>query len=78
VTPESFTESRFRPTYLASQLKDFVESSVRYEPRKWVMENGVDCVSSSRTLNEALKEDALAPRPAVLRPAGCGAAAPLL
>jgi glycosyltransferase involved in cell wall biosynthesis len=44
---------------LASQLKDFVESSARYEPRKWVMENGVDCVASSRTLNHVLKEYAL-------------------
>jgi hypothetical protein len=40
---------------LAAQLKDFVEASAQYEPRKWVMENGVDCVASSRTLNEALK-----------------------
>jgi glycosyltransferase involved in cell wall biosynthesis len=44
---------------LAAQLRDFVESSARYEPRKWVMENGVDCFASSRTLNQALKQHAL-------------------
>jgi glycosyltransferase involved in cell wall biosynthesis len=44
---------------LAAQLKDFVESSATYEPRKWVTENSVDCVASSRTLNQALKQDAL-------------------
>jgi hypothetical protein len=45
---------------LAAQLKDFVEASAQYEPRKWVMENGIGCVASSRTLNQALKQDALA------------------
>jgi hypothetical protein len=49
----------FRHDRLAAQLKDFVESSEQYQSRKWVMENGVDCVSSSRTLNEALKQHAL-------------------
>jgi glycosyltransferase involved in cell wall biosynthesis len=44
---------------LAAQLRDFVESSAQYEPRKWVMENGVDCVASSRILNQVLKEHAL-------------------
>jgi glycosyltransferase involved in cell wall biosynthesis len=45
--------------HLASQLKDFVESSAQYGPRKWALENGVDCVASSQTLNEVLKENAL-------------------
>jgi glycosyltransferase involved in cell wall biosynthesis len=49
-----------RHDHLAAQLKDFVESSARYEPRTWVMENGVDCVASSHTLNEALKRQAMA------------------
>jgi glycosyltransferase involved in cell wall biosynthesis len=44
---------------LAAQLKDFVESAARYEPRKWMMENGADCVASSRTLNQILKQHAL-------------------
>jgi len=44
---------------LAAQLVEFVESSAKYEPRKWVMENGVDCIASSRTLNAALKQNAL-------------------
>ncbi len=44
---------------LAAQLKEFVGSSSQYEPRKWVMENGVDCVASSRALNQALKQHAL-------------------
>jgi hypothetical protein len=48
-----------RHDHLAAQLKDFVESSAQFEPRKWVVENGIDCVSSSRTLNEALKRQAL-------------------
>jgi len=45
-----------RHNHLAAQLKDFVDSSAQYEPRRWVMEEGVDCVSSSRKLNEALKQ----------------------
>ena len=32
---------------LAAQIKDFVESSAKYEPRRWVVENGVDCVAST-------------------------------
>lgn len=48
-----------RHDHLAAQLKNFVESSAQYEPRRWVMENGVDCVSSSRTLNQVLKQHAL-------------------
>lgn len=44
---------------LAAQLKDFVESSAQYQPRAWVIEHGVDCVASSRRLNEALREEAL-------------------
>jgi glycosyltransferase involved in cell wall biosynthesis len=49
-----------RHDHLAAQLKDFVESSTQYQPRKWVMENGVDCVASSQTLNDVLKQHALA------------------
>ena len=45
---------------VAAQLRNFVESSARYEPRKWVDENGVGCVASSQTLNRALKQHALA------------------
>jgi glycosyltransferase involved in cell wall biosynthesis len=44
---------------LARQLKDFVESSAHYEPREWAIENGIDCVASSQTLNQALKEYAI-------------------
>ena len=44
---------------LAKQLVEFVESSAKYQPRRWVMENGVDCLASSRVLNEALKKAAL-------------------
>jgi glycosyltransferase involved in cell wall biosynthesis len=54
------TGRQLRHDHLAEQLKDFVESSAQYEPRKWVIENGVDCAASSRTLNEALKRQALA------------------
>jgi hypothetical protein len=46
--------------HLSEQLIDFVESSKQYEPRIWVIENGVDCVASSRILNEALKNQSLA------------------
>jgi len=56
----SQTGRLLRHDHLAAQLKDFVESSARYEPRTWVMENGVDCVASSHTLNEALKRQAMA------------------
>ena len=45
---------------LAAQLRNFVESFARYEPRKWVDENSVGCVASSQTLNRALKQHALA------------------
>ena len=56
----SQTGRLLRHDHLAAQLKDFVESSARYEPRTWVMENGVGCVASSGTLNEALRKHALA------------------
>jgi glycosyltransferase involved in cell wall biosynthesis len=49
-----------RRNNLAAQLKDFVEASAEYEPRRWVMENGIGCVGSSQTLNRALKQHALA------------------
>lgn len=48
-----------RHNHLSAQLKDFVESSVRYQPRTWAIENGIDCVSSTQTLNQALKQSAL-------------------
>ena len=44
--------------HLAAQLRDFVECSAQFQPRKWVMETGVDCVASSLTLNKALKQHA--------------------
>jgi glycosyltransferase involved in cell wall biosynthesis len=44
---------------LAAQLKDFVNSAAQYQPRPWVMDNGVDCVASSRRLNHILKQHAL-------------------
>jgi hypothetical protein len=44
---------------LAGQLKDFVDSSAKYEPRRWVMENGVSCIASSQVLNDVLKQSAL-------------------
>jgi hypothetical protein len=44
---------------LGAQLTDFVKTSASYEPRKWVMENGVSCIASSQVLNEALKLHAL-------------------
>jgi glycosyltransferase involved in cell wall biosynthesis len=45
--------------HLAAQLKDFVRSSDQYEPRKWVMDHGVDCVASTQTLNRILKQDSV-------------------
>jgi glycosyltransferase involved in cell wall biosynthesis len=45
---------------LARQLVEFVRDSAKYEPRKWVTENGVDCIASSAVLNDALKQGALA------------------
>jgi glycosyltransferase involved in cell wall biosynthesis len=56
----SQTGRLLRHDHLAAQLKEFVESSAQYQPRKWVMENGVGCVASSGTLNEALRKHALA------------------
>ncbi len=49
-----------RHNLLAAQLKDFVESSTQFQPRKWVIENDVDCVASSQLLNRTLKQSALA------------------
>ena len=45
---------------LAAQIREFVASSAQFQPRKWAVENGIDCVSSSRTLNSILKQHALA------------------
>ena len=45
--------------HLAAQLKDFVECSAKYEPRRWVMENQVSCLGSSEILNQHLRQHAL-------------------
>jgi glycosyltransferase involved in cell wall biosynthesis len=55
-----YTGRLLKHNHLAGQLKDFVESSAQFQPRKWVMENGVDCVASSQALNNALKQHAQA------------------
>jgi glycosyltransferase involved in cell wall biosynthesis len=44
---------------LGPQLVDFVRCSTQYEPRRWAMENHIDCRSSSKILNDALKHQAL-------------------
>lgn len=37
---------------------DFLANSAKYEPRQWVIENGVSCLGSSKVLNNALKAHA--------------------
>jgi hypothetical protein len=43
---------------LGTQLSQFVQQSAGYEPRKWALENSLACRSSSKTLNEVLKQNA--------------------
>jgi glycosyltransferase involved in cell wall biosynthesis len=45
---------------LAAQLQEFLAAAGSYSPRKWALENGIDCHSSTRELNRILKESALA------------------
>ncbi len=45
---------------LAAQIREFVATAAQYQPRAWAIENGIDCVGSSRTLNAILKQHALA------------------
>ncbi|MFT4689395.1 MAG: hypothetical protein ACI9OD_001602 [Limisphaerales bacterium] len=41
---------------LAPQLMDFLENAPNYEPRKWVVDNKVDCRGSSDTLNRVIRD----------------------
>ena len=45
---------------LAGQLMDFLASARSYSPREWMIENGADCLGSSRKLNAILQQHALA------------------
>jgi glycosyltransferase involved in cell wall biosynthesis len=44
-----------RSGQLAEDLKDFIEHYQDYQPRKWMLENGMACESSSQRLNEEIK-----------------------
>ena len=49
-----------QPGQLAGQLRQFLADAPQFQPRQWVEANRVDCLSSSATLNNALKQAALA------------------
>lgn len=38
------------------ELRDFIDSHERFQPRKWVLENGISYVESTRILNNAIRE----------------------
>lgn len=40
---------------IAEDLKDFIEHYQDYQPRKWMLENGMCCEASSQRLNEEIK-----------------------
>lgn len=44
---------------LAGQLMQFLADAPTFQPRRWVEANRVDCLSSSATLNAALKQAAI-------------------
>jgi glycosyltransferase involved in cell wall biosynthesis len=48
-----------RPGHLAHDLTAFVREAERYEPRRWA-EGRIDCVTSTRALNDHLRRHALA------------------
>lgn len=48
-----------QPGNLARQLMQFLADASTFQPRRWVEANGVDCLSSSATLNAALKQAAI-------------------
>jgi glycosyltransferase involved in cell wall biosynthesis len=45
---------------LGKQLQDFIEHAGQYSPRRWALENGIDCFGSTKVLNQFLKDQALA------------------
>ena len=45
---------------LASQLLDFIAKADRYTPRRWALEHRLSCFDSTASLNQALKQQALA------------------
>ena len=45
--------------HLAADLLQFIKDAPSFSPRKWVLEQGLDCVSSTRTANAILREEAL-------------------
>jgi glycosyltransferase involved in cell wall biosynthesis len=44
-----------RPGRVSQDLEDFIQHYQDYAPRKWMLENGMCCESSSRRLNEEIK-----------------------
>jgi hypothetical protein len=56
----SHTGRFLRRAGLAAQLRDFLAAAESYSPRKWALENEIDCHGSTRALNRVLKEAALA------------------
>jgi glycosyltransferase involved in cell wall biosynthesis len=53
------TGRRLREAHLAEDLMDMLAAARSFSARSWVMDNGVSCQASTRTLNEILREHAL-------------------
>ena len=45
---------------LGAQLNEFIARAHRYRPREWALQHDISCFSSTVTLNQALKQHALA------------------
>ncbi|MDH3891779.1 MAG: glycosyltransferase [candidate division Zixibacteria bacterium] len=49
----------FTRSNVVRKLSEFIQNYRQYQPRKWVLENGVSYVESTRILNEAIRSAAL-------------------
>lgn len=50
------TGSLLRQGRIAEDLDDFIQHYQDYEPRKWMLENGMCCEASSRRLNDEIRK----------------------
>ena len=50
------TGTLLRPGHVPEDLENLIDHYQDYRPRAWMVENGMDCRSSSRRLNEEIKQ----------------------
>lgn len=49
----------FTRSNVVQELRDFIDNHERYQPRQWVLENGISYVESTKILNNAIRDAVL-------------------